>query len=459
MTTQPDLVLVMTDQQRHDHVGWFPGSPVRTPTLDRLAGDGVVFDHSYSASTTCVPARTALMSGVFDHRMPKVGRWTLEPGAFTLPRALRQVGYATALIGKMHFTPMRADHGFDHQEINEHFSAYSGDPFTWDEYDHYHDWLRAQGVPDWRFEVPDGHRAPYPFPPETHPTAWVRDRTLDLLARRDPDRPLFLVVSFPHPHPSINPPEPYASMFDPADVEIDLESHGRNARLPKPFRDATEQADHPERRVRPEALDRHRLDLAHTYGLIAQIDDAVADITAALDLDRTVLWFTSDHGDYGTNRGLVRKIPWIPFEDLARVPSFATGGPIAGGRRFDEPTQAFDLTTTFLDLGGWWERHPEAHDQFDGISLRDVLTDPAARPAPDRLVWSGLTMSWPMVRRGPHKYLRSGGWPAECLFDVVQDPAETIDLARNPYGIDLTAELSALVDEQLARPMADLPDV
>jgi len=64
-----------------------------------------------------------------------------------------------------------------------------------------------------------------------------------------------------------------------------------------------------------------------------------------------------------------------------------------------------------------------------------------------------------MVRRGPHKYVRSAGWPAEVLFDVVGDPSETIDLARNPWGVDLTRELAGLVDEQLARGPATLPTI
>ena len=106
--SRPDLVLVMTDQHRHDQVGWFPGSPVRTPTLDRLAADGVVFDACYSSSTTCVPARTSLLTGRLDHRVATGTNRALVPGTPTVARMLRDAGYQTALVGKMHFTPMRA---------------------------------------------------------------------------------------------------------------------------------------------------------------------------------------------------------------------------------------------------------------------------------------------------------------------------------------------------------------
>lgn len=467
-TSLPDLVLVMTDQQRRDQVGWHPGSLARTPHLSALAASGVIFDASYSASTTCVPARTSLLTGLLDHRTPRVDPIdALEPGFFTLPRALRALGYATALIGKMHLTPMRADHGFHHMEVSEHFSAYKGNPADWGELDHYHDWLAERGLADWRFELTDGLRSPYPYPEETHPTSWVRDRTIELLGRRDRTRPLFLIVSFPHPHPPLNPPEAYASLYEPADFDIDPDGHLLNRRLPGSFREATEQAGRADRRVLPENVDARRAELARTYGLVTQIDDAVGAILPHLDLDRTVLWYTSDHGDFGGHRGLVRKIPWIPFDDLATVPGFAAGGPVAGGRRIAEPVQSFDVVSTFLDLAGAFENgaFPTGSvddgqldpSVFDSVSQRRLLADPGATADPERMVWSAITMKWPMVRQGPHKYIRNMGWGNEVLFNVEKDPDETIDLANNPFGAETTAHLGAAVDRQLMATQPPLP--
>ncbi len=447
--SRPDLVLVMTDQHRHDQVGWFPGSPVRTPTLDRLAADGVVFDACYSSSTTCVPARTSLLTGRLDHRVATGTNRALVPGTPTVARMLRDAGYQTALVGKMHFTPMRADHGFDHLEVAEHFTAYPGDPASWDGYDHYHDWLAERGLPDWRFEVPGGTAAPYPFPPDTHPTAWVRDRAVEVLARRDPARPLLLVVSFPHPHPPLNPPEPYASLYDPADSAVDPDDAHRNDGLPHLFRLELE-ADGPDhRRVRAERLDHHRRELALTHGSITQIDDAVATVVDHLDLDRTLVWFTADHGDYGGRRGLVRKVPWIPFDDLARVPCFATGGPVSGGRRIASPVQSYDWVPTALAAAGLTMPYPDA-DPGDGQSQLGLLTGPAATGDDDRVVLSAFTMHWPMARRGRFKYIRELGWSEEVLFDLEADPDETTNLAGRPEAEEVRAELSAAVDEELS---------
>ena len=66
----PDLILVMTDQQRFDQIGYASAPGPRTPNLDALAAAGVVFPNAYSSSTTCLPARIALMTGLLDHRAP-----------------------------------------------------------------------------------------------------------------------------------------------------------------------------------------------------------------------------------------------------------------------------------------------------------------------------------------------------------------------------------------------------
>lgn len=450
--SQPDLVLVMTDQQRHDHVGWKGLGPLRTPNLDALAASGVVFGAAYSASTTCIPARTSLMTGLLDHRTPYREKLALEQDFFTVPHALRAAGYQTALIGKMHFNPMRSSHGFEHVRVVEHLNAYSADPHDM-ELDHYHDFLHGRGLPDWRFEVPDADQVGYAYDIATHPTSWVRDEALAFLEQRDPTRPLLLVVSFPHPHPPVNPPEPYASMYDPRDCFVDPDGARLNAHLPGAFREATAQADHPHRRVDPANLAHHQQDLARTFGLINQIDDAVGDLLAALPLDDALLFFTSDHGDFGGRRGLVRKIPWIPFDDLARVPFFAAGGLVAGGRTVEAPVQTFDLATTFLDLAGI----DVDLATFDGVSLADPLGRADGTFPDDRPVHCAISMRWPMVRRGAHKYIRNQGWKAHALFDVVLDPDESLDLSKWGPAADLVAELSALVDQQLAATIPDLP--
>src|SRR5882724_1471070 len=91
---RPDLVLIMTDQQRFDQVGYASGGHFETPTLDALAARGVIFDAAYSASTVCVPARAALMTGLQPHRLPTQDNpFSLREGFWTVAHELRSAGY------------------------------------------------------------------------------------------------------------------------------------------------------------------------------------------------------------------------------------------------------------------------------------------------------------------------------------------------------------------------------
>ena len=222
----------------------------------------------------------------------------------------------------MHFNPIRADHGFDHVRI-----------------------VRAprrllRPTPERRGARPlprlartpracrtGGSRCPTPTRPATaydiatHPTTWVRDEALAFLAAARPDRPLLLVVSFPHPHPPVNPPEPYASMYDPADCVIDPDGASVNADLPLavPAGDRAGRPPAPARRPgRPPAPPARRWP-APTVS-ITQVDDAMGRRARRLAPRRRPPVLHLRPRRLRRARGLVRKIPWIPFDDLARVP-------------------------------------------------------------------------------------------------------------------------------------------
>ena len=156
MPTRPDIVLIMTDQQRFDQVGYASGGHFETPNIDRLAAGGVIFDRAYSASTVCVPSRVALLTGLQPHRVPtQENRFALREGFWTVAHELRRAGYETALIGKMHFAPVHARHGFETMRLCEHLSAQGLGALSKersDEVDDYHDWLVSRGLTDWRAE-------------------------------------------------------------------------------------------------------------------------------------------------------------------------------------------------------------------------------------------------------------------------------------------------------------------
>jgi choline-sulfatase len=442
---RPDLVLIMTDQQRYDQVGYTSGGHFETPNLDQLAARGTVFDAAYSASTVCVPARAALLTGVQPHRLPtQENKYALREGFWTVARALRAAGYETALIGKMHFAPVHADHGFETMRLCEHLQDQGLGPLSrerGDIYDDYHDWLVEQRLDDWRLAPGGGLSAPFPYAADVHPTAWVEREALSFLASRDRSRPLFLVVSFPHPHAPYDPPEPYASMYDPADSVLPDVGDEANDGLPMVFRMAVNWS-----KTRDEAARPHRVRafLATVRGLVRQIDDAVGSIVQQLDLASTVVFFTSDHGDFAGHRGLMRKDPWVPWDDLARVPMFVAGSGVAAGCRGRHVVQNSDFALTCLD---WAGVDPPSDVTFDSRSLRPLLE---GHPGPDeesRAVYSAISIGWPMVRRGQYKLMTHhapGRMPV--LYDLDADPNETVTRAKDPDLADVRAELTRLLD-------------
>ncbi len=476
MVNRPDVVLFMTDQQRHDQLGYRSDGFFETPALDGLAAAGVRFDECYTTGATCIPARVGLLTGVFPRRLvAESGMIGLPEGTWTVAHAFRAAGYETALIGKMHFTPVHARHGFDHMRTSEHLGATrlglrpDGTP----DLDDYHAWLVDRGLARWsRLEVgaapeiepapppPGVGNAPFPYELALHPTTWVLREVQAFLAARSGDRPLFLIISFPHPHTPLNPLGPYAQRYDAADVPVPAAGDTANDALPAVFRDAIESdgASYRPWRVRERGEDALRARQTRIRALVRQIDDAVAELLPRFPLDRTVVAFTSDHGDFGGHRGLAGKSPWIPFDDLVRVPLLLAGPGIAAGRRSPAIVQSGDLPLTLCELAG--VPLPMPASDFDSVSIVPHLgADPpegrGGRPA--RFLYNS---GWPGARLGGVKLICH--WPSwtTLLLDLDADPDERVDRSDDPDYADVRRELEAIVWDGLSsgglqEPLAD----
>lgn len=458
----PDIVVVMSDQQRHDQTGYASGGHFETPNLDRWASRSVIFEQGHSASTTCVPARVSMLTGIDAHRVPVLADgYTMQEGFWTVAHELRRAGYHTALVGKMHFIPHDAHQGFDTMRTCEHlfprdFDARPDtDPGA---FDHYHQWLVGEGVPDWRRTlydpIADGDPL-FPLDARYHPTNWIADEAVRVLAERDPDQPLFLIVSFPNPHEPHNPPEPYASMYSREDAVLPRDGFEVNAGLPDVFCEelATSAGLWVPARVPSEAFLREYLSL--TRGLIRHIDDATGRVLEQIDPQRTVTFFTSDHGDYGGHRGLIRKVPWIPFDDLTRVPLVIGAPDAVAGRRVPSAVTTADIALTCLDYAGvdfdpWL---------FDSQSLRPLLTAQDTAADRERTLVCSTNSGWPTIRRGPYKLITRPHMAGRStvLFDLDTDPGETVDLKDHPRYRRLARNLDNELLARLFRPVADMP--
>lgn len=460
MSTHPNILLLMTDQQRYDSLGYSRADGLSdTPNLDRLAADGVVFDHAYSSDTACIPARSSLMTGLLPHRVP-TGGWrpraqtssgqALQEGYWTIAHALRDAGYRTGLFGKMHFAPIRAQHGFDVMQTCEHLPA----GYDAREQDDYRRWIIASGREDLRFVRPGIPRV-FPYEAEYHPTQWITRHATSFCAEANAGMaPWFAVVSYTDPHTPYSPPEPYASLFRPGEQHLPDSGMESNRGLPWPFSEITEPQP-PGTFFAPVRVDQHseehlRRVLAAIRAGVKHVDDAIGQLLAQTDLETTLVVFLSDHGDFGGHRGFLGKIPWLPFDDLARVPFFFAGAGVAGGRRVSAPVQNFDYVATVLDRAGI----PLPCADMESATLAPVLAGGKAEE--DRAVFCGTMEGTPMLRRGAFKHIWHSIADVHILYNLEQDPGETTNLAQDPTYRQLLQDNVAELRQVLARPVPPL---
>lgn len=449
MTTprQPNILLVTTDQQRYDTIAPYAPPFLRTPHLDLLRHQGVRFDRAYAETPICVPSRVSLLTGQspFRHGITANGSSSAVAGRTgTLPARLHDLGYATCAVGKMHFTPERARHGFDEMLLPADYyraMAESGSP------------LQPMRHGLGQNEL---HPGASTVPEAMTLTSWIAEQSVRYIRdRRDPTCPFFLWTSFSKPHPPLDPPEPYASMY-------------LHDEMPEPTTAAWSSGD-----AGPEAFLRQRqrggYDLLSPeivaaarrayYGLVTHVDYALGRVLAALqdvDLLRdTTILFTSDHGEFLGDHRCGNK---VTFHDVsARVPLLyrpARGDDtVEAGGVSDALVTHTDVAATVLAAAGG-----AVPDDWDGTDL-DALARGTATPrerllgiAHDRAQDPDAPAEPPIhlsIVRDRWKYLWYPEGPSEQLFDLTADPAERDDLARRDPG--RAAELRTELVEELVR--------
>ena len=363
---KPNIIIVMTDQQRAD-LRAARGYPLDTmPFLDSWAKGGVDFHTAYTANPTCMPARVSLFTG----RYPSCHHVRTnhnQPDAFytqDLLDILKAQGYRTALCGKNHSHREYTD--FDYYEGNGHAGNEEGEDKTPDEI-RFGSWLNG-------LEHMESHQ---PSPGEVevqHPYRNVSAafRFIDQVAEGDP---FFLWLSMAEPHSPYQVPEPYFDMFPPQSLPP-LETG------PQHLADKGPRYQWLRRRwqeVLGGGMDERRIPRVRSnyHGMLRLIDDQFERLISGLETrglaDNTLVVYLSDHGDFEGEYGLIRKGADLP-EVLTRIPMIWRGPGVAPQQA---NTAAFvnivDVLPTICDLLGL---APPAGCQ--GKSLRPLLQNHAA---------------------------------------------------------------------------------
>lgn len=413
-----NLLILMADEMRRDAPGCLGGDARTMPALDRLAARGTVFARAYTPSPICVPARAAVATGQYVHR---IGAWDSAAPYTGQPRswmhALGDAGMPVTSFGKLHFRDGADDTGFARQVLPMHVVNGVG-------------WVDALLRSDGTFDETGELAADVGYGDSAY---MEYDRATTAAVQgylAEPARgaaPWAAFVSWVCPHYPLTAPEAYRDLFAPAEI------------APPIAYDPAERPRHPELRQLARFFDYDRFFTADGVAearaaylaLCRFVDDQVAAVMAALEAsglaDNTLVIFTSDHGEMLGDHGIWTK--QVMYEGSAGVPLVVAGPGIPAGR-CETTASLLDLAQTARVAAGL-----APDPDLPGTPLQGLAT---AADHPDRTVFSeyhdgGSSTGAFMVRWGAWKYVHYA-WLAPQLFNLAQDPGERRDLAAEPAG-------------------------
>ncbi len=458
--TRPNIILIMTDQQRYDTIAALGFPFVETPNLDRLVREGVSFDNCFITAPSCAPARASLFTGYYPHTtgiFKNADRWTK-----TWVEQLSNSGYHCVNVGKMHTFPYETPAGFHERYVVENKDRYLEGRYYFDEWDKA---LAARGLvkqqrtlyrqrPDYKERL---GAFEWELPEDAHPDVFVGNTAIWWLDAYPQTQPLFLQIGFPGPHPPYDPTPKFAERYMDKDLPIDEVKASDLEGQPPPFKAMRKhncEVDHDSvvHLMDPTPEQRH-LQRAYYLANVTMIDEKVGQILEALDrngyLDNAVVIFTSDHGDCLTDHGHSQK--WTMYDTITRVPTLVWApGRFDGGRRVDGLCQLFDLGPTILELAGVVPSETiEAKSLLPTLKgedapLREYVFAEHCR---DGILQEAKFMS--MVRSRHWKLVHFLGESFGQLFDLTADPKEEQNLWDDVAHRDKKRELLNVMREWL----------
>ena len=392
---RPSVLLILPDQWRGQDLGCMGNSEVRTPHLDRLASQGVLFRNTFANTPVCCPARANILTGKYAHRNGMVANdLRLRESERTIAEVLAENGYRTGFVGKWHLDGGPRRPGFVPPGPRRQGFAY----WAANECDHRH--FRPTYFRDTDRPITEGR-----FEPEV----WT-DRAVEFLKQAGEDR-FFLIVSMGPPHDPYGAPEKFMKLYDPARLTM------------RPNWSEGVQAA-------------GRKELAAYYAAMTAVDEQVGRLMKALDdtgrAEDTIVLFTSDHGDMlGSHGQRLKRKPW---EESIRVPGIVRyPARVKPGRTTKALLSHVDLAPTLLSLCGL-----AVPEEMQGTDLSGVVLGTADR-GPDSAFFQifvpfagdATPRPWRGVRTDRHMYARTqeGPW---LLYDLEHDPYERKNLALDP---------------------------
>lgn len=494
--TRPNVLLVVTDQQRFDTLGCYGNPHVDTPNLDRFAAQGVLFRRAYCQSPVCTPSRASFLTG----RYPRTTRCrangqSMPPYERLVSRVLADHGYYCALAGKLHLAPCgpsvcpireaRIDDGFTefHWAHNPSGIGNAGLPESGGTYwsgNEYAHWLFKQGQ-EYRYPdydkmgyVKTGMDEPYHF------TKWCVDQAIDAIEyfaeerRRMPEvnTSWFYNINIFDPHHAFDPPrrllEKYLAKADelPLPRYIDGEWAKKTVFQAQDHVSAYNNPNPHHFSFAEMSDDEHRLLKAAYYAMVELIDIQFGRLMEALEnsgqAENTIVIFTSDHGEMLGDHGIYLKGPYF-YEGMSHVPLIMSWkGHFMQGAVLDTLAELTDLVPTIEEfcLG-------QIEPGVQGRSLADVLTgdkDPDTHRDSvyceyyEAMPWHTDPMAFgTMVYDGRYKLSRYHTSKEGELYDLEKDPDEFYNLWDDPAYLPVKVRMLELLTDRMADTVDPLP--
>lgn len=474
MSDRPNILVIMTDQQKATASHLYGNTFCSTPSMERLAGEGVLFEHAITPHPLCVPARISFWTSQFPHSHGGRRNETMMPAGATHAFQLwKEAGYRTGLIGKNHCFTRPEDlalfdiwcelsHGGPTQSMETRGM----------------DWFRpAEGVHAahklHRTMTPQTPRFGYAtsdFPLEDYSTGLVAGQTVRFLEQHR-DEPFALWVSFPDPHEPWVAPEQYAALFPSGKIELPPWPEGEfdNERVPERNRVLSQMLG-----IRDDPIEAVYGLMAVYYGMVRFIDDGLGQILDALESlglrENTIVVFCSDHGDFMGEHAMQCK-GGVFYDCLTRVPLIVSWpGQVAAGVRDGSMVNLIDVAPTLLQLQGMTPpraMHGQPLPTVTNAVPRDTAFSEYGAGGPPFRMSDLQRMERPFGRRtliqslqwreaeGRRKMVRTREW--KYVHDPMGDLDELYDLKSDPWELENVAGEAANRDvvSEMRRRLAD----
>ena len=471
-----NILIFFCDQLRADLLGCYGGRLVRTPNLDALAEDSVVFDRAYTPTAICSPARASLMTGVYPHHHHMFNNSThrysycrhLRPDMTTLADWMAdETCYESAYFGKWHIGPVEDlfNSRFEHVA-----KSYPGGP----EFMKKGHWHPTRGCFPSGRDVAGGKAGTVDAPREDFPDMVAARYTKEFLQKRKGDRPFTLFCAFPGPHMPWRVPEEFGIRYNKDDIPLWPNRHDRFEGKPRSQRKLRLLQDHPSNIHYLEGGDDQlREMLACNFSYVELIDMLVGDVIATLKdmglYEDTAMIFTTDHGDMAGSHGFLTKGSYM-YDEIYRIPLLFKAAGKTTPKRVGAPVNLMDVTATCLHIMSGEEQEEMGKQALDGQSLLPFADGDPAWPRSVHYAeyhgdWYGHYSSR-MVTDGRYKLV----WNLMDLgefYDLEKDPHELtnrfcdpdVRAVRDEYFRALVQEAERLGDGQLKHLIPEVEDI